>query len=101
MDDPGDVTKDKSRKQSEFGTYYSYTLEHKDLPNGLKIIHLSDIHLDANHPENMEHLEKFANDMDSVDFVFLTGDMFHNGNIDLIQQDAAKIFHKIISKAGQ
>jgi hypothetical protein len=49
----------------------------------------------------MKHLEKFANEMDSVDFVFLTGDMFHNGNIDAIQQDAAKVFHKIISKAGQ
>jgi hypothetical protein len=33
--------------------------------------------------------------------VFLTGDIFHNGNIDAIQQDAAKIFHKIISKAGK
>jgi predicted MPP superfamily phosphohydrolase len=27
--------------------------------------------------------------------------MFHNGNIDAIQQNAAKVFHKIISKAGQ
>lgn len=101
MDDPENITASKSRTQWEFGTYYSYTLEHNDLPNGLKIIHLSDIHLDVNHPENMEHLEKFANEMDSVDFVFLTGDMFHNGNIDAIQQNAAKVFHKIISKAGQ
>ena len=72
MDDPQHITESKSRQKTDFGTYYTYTLEHKDLPNGLKILHLSDIHLGVNRPENLLHLERFAEEMDSVDFIFIT-----------------------------
>jgi hypothetical protein len=72
MDDPQHISESKFRQKTDFGTYYAYTLEHKDLPNGLKILHLSDLHLGVDRPENLRHLERLAEEMDSVDFVLLT-----------------------------
>jgi predicted MPP superfamily phosphohydrolase len=72
MDDPQHVTENKYTSALGDLKVYNYTVAHEDAPDGLSILHISDLHLDRNNPEQLKKLQSIAENMGNVDFILMT-----------------------------
>ena len=100
MDDPQHVTQEKRTSSFNDLKLYNYTVAHEDVPDGLKILQISDLHLDKDRPEQLEKLRSIANEMEDIDFVLMTGDLSEPGNKSYVDLAALPLFKEILQKAN-
>jgi hypothetical protein len=71
MDDPSHITTSKTMDNDVVNLYH-YTLNHKDLPDGLRVLHISDTHFKTEDSTQTEKLSYLAKKTDSLDLVIVT-----------------------------
>lgn len=98
-DDPQWLLKNKTFEKGKFCNIYNYNISNPDLPNWLRILHLSDLHFDVNKPEQVEKLKEISQSKDIFDIIVVTGDIFEPWSLNIVWDTVSKYFNKIVKKS--